>query len=90
MSGGGRIIEKLPLTLEDGRDVIRYAVINRYQDEACVYAKPADREPKEGDSIWWGSAQVIWWGPNDELRLEKVGYSFQAPWHNPSQGGQHG
>lgn len=79
MSGGGKIIEKRPMTLQDGKDVIRYHVMDEYRpgwfDETCVYADPADEEPKLGEAIWWQSG-AIYFGPHDSKRLTKVGYSF--------------
>ncbi|MGR9384890.1 hypothetical protein [Rhizobium leguminosarum] len=80
MSGGGKIIEKRPMTLSDGKEVIRYHVISQYRpdwfDETYVCAEPADDEPKLGEEIWWGGDKTIWFGPNDSKSLVKVGYSF--------------
>jgi hypothetical protein len=80
MSGGGKIIEKRPMTLTDGKEVVRYHVIHEYRpdwfDETCVFAEPSDEEPKIGESIMWGGEQTIYFGQNDSKRLTKVGYSF--------------
>ncbi|OYR25855.1 hypothetical protein [Brucella pseudogrignonensis] len=77
MSGGGHIIEKMPVTLESGKQVIRYHVMDRHDDEVCVYAEPAGTEPQLRDQMWWGGAQIIYFGENDTGRLTKVGYSFR-------------
>lgn len=78
MSVGGKIIEKMPVTLEDGRNVIRYHVIDEYRsewfDETCVYAEPSDDEPQLGDEIWWQAGLIYFDG--DRKHLRKVGYSF--------------
>lgn len=80
MSGGGKIIEKTPMTLDGGKDVVRYHVMSEYRpdwfDETCVYAEPADEEPQLGEGIMWGGEQVIYFGHNEAKRLTKVGYSF--------------
>jgi hypothetical protein len=88
MSGGGKIIEKRPMTLQDGKEVVRYHVMSEYRpgwfDETCVCAEPAEDEPQLGEAIWWGGEQVIYFGPNDSKRLTKVGYSStpegSRPW----------
>lgn len=95
MSGGGKIIEKRPVRLDDGSEVVCYHVMSEYRpdwfDETCVYAKPADDEPQIGEAIWWGGEQQIYFGANDSKRLTKVGYSFnpgsttlkaQEPYHD--------
>lgn len=80
MSGGGKIIEKRPMTLESGKEVVLYHVMTEYRpdwfDEICVCAEPSDDEPKLGDDITWGGEQIIFFGSNDSKRLTKVGYSF--------------
>jgi len=91
MSGGGYIIEKMPVTLESGKQVIRYHVMDRHDDEVCVYAEPAETEPQLRDQMWWGGAQVIFFGENDSGRLTKVGYSFRpGRATHPSGGDRHG
>lgn len=78
MSGGGNIIEKRIVRLEDGREVVRYWLLTgEHDDELCVYAEPQDDEPGMGDAIWWGGGEAIYWGPNDGKRLRKVGFSFR-------------
>lgn len=80
MSGGGKIIEKQPMTLESGIDVVRYHVMTEYRkdwfDETYVYAKPAEEEPSLGEDIMWGAEQTIFFGKNETKKLTKVGYSF--------------
>jgi hypothetical protein len=80
MSGGGKIIEKTPVTIEDGKTVVRYWLMNEYRpgwyDEICIYAEPSDDEPQIGETIWWGAERAIYFGPNDSKQLVRVGYSF--------------
>lgn len=80
MSGGGSIVEKKPMTLEDGTNVVCYHVMYQYRpdwfDETCVYAEAAEDEPQLGEQIWWGGEQTIYFGPQDNKRLKKIGYSF--------------
>lgn len=81
MSVGGKIIEKVPKTLEDGRHVIRYWVVDEYRpgwfDETCVYAEPSESEPRLGDEIWWQAGKIYF--DADKQQLTKVGYSFNPP-----------
>lgn len=80
MSGGGKIVEKRPMTISGVGDVVRYLVMTEYRpgwfDETYVLAKPADDEPQLYEAIWWGGGQVIYFGENDKRHLEKVGYSY--------------
>lgn len=95
MSGGGTIIEKLPMVLTDvdhpsfRKDVVRYWLSEKrggsWPDETCVYAEPQEDEPEVGEAIWWGAAQEIIWGDGDSKRLKKVGYSFSP---SPSNGSE--
>lgn len=82
MSGGGKIIEKKPVTTEEGKEVIRYRVMSEYRpgwyDEIHVLAEPSDDEPQIGESIVWGGEQVIYFGKGENKRLVKVGYSTRA------------
>jgi hypothetical protein len=81
MSGGGKIIEKLRMTLASGKKVVRYHVMTEYRpdwfDETCVYAEPSAKEPQLGESIVWGADKLIHFGTADSLT--KVGYSFRPP-----------
>ncbi|MBB4063633.1 hypothetical protein [Gellertiella hungarica] len=92
MSGGGNIIEKLAMTLEDGRQVVRYHVISQYRpgwfDETYVYAEPSEDEPQLGEALWWGGEQTIYFGANDSKRLTKVGYSFSPDARAALKGGE--
>ena len=80
------------MTLDDGRQVIRYHVMSEYRpdwfDETCVYAEPADDEPQIGEAIWWGGEPLIFFGPDDAKRLTKVGYSFSPGSRAALKGGE--
>lgn len=77
MSVGGRLIEILPMTLDDGDSVIRLWVVDRQGDETCVYSEPQDVMPELGDDIWWQCGRIYF--DRDRQHLKKVGYSFSAP-----------
>ncbi len=84
MSGGGKLIEILPMRLESGRDVLRLWVIDArhcspgFGAETCLYAEPQESLPALGDTIWWGGERWIMFD-NDRQQMTKVGYSFAAP-----------
>jgi hypothetical protein len=83
MSVGGRLIEILPMRLEDGRDVLRLWVVDcphgapGFNDETCVYVEPQESLPAIGDQVWWQAGRIYFDG--DRQHLVKVGYSFAAP-----------
>lgn len=83
MSVGGRLIEIIPMRLEDGDDVLRLWVVDRssgspgFNDETCVYAKPQEKLPAIGDQVWWQSGKIYFDG--DCQHLVKIGYSFATP-----------
>jgi len=87
MSVGGRLIEVLPMRLEDGTSVVRLWVVDRSHgspgmgDETCVYAEPQESMPAIGDEIWWQSGRVMFDG--DRQTMRKVGNSFAAPGSRP-------
>jgi len=72
---GGRVIEVLPMCLENGRAVIRLWCVEG-SDECAVYSEPYESGagPKVGDNISWQSAWIIFDG--DRRTLRKVGLSF--------------
>ena len=72
---GGRVIEVMPMRLEDGRAVIRLWCVDG-GDECAVYSVPYEpgAGPKVGDHISWQSAWIIFDGGRRTVR--KVGSSF--------------
>ena len=72
---GGRVIEVLPMCLENGRAVIRLWCVEG-SDECAVYSEPYESGagPKVGDNISWQSSWIIFDG--DRRTLRKVGLSF--------------
>lgn len=76
MSGGGIIIEKLPVPTNGG--AIRYRVVDRKASrDEYIMAVPADVEPSVGETMWW-SADWIYFGHNDVGRLTRVGPCWSA------------
>ena len=72
---GGRVIEVMPMRLENGRAVIRLWCVDG-SDEYAVYAEPYEpgAGPRVGENISWQSAWIIFDG--DRRTVRKVGLSF--------------
>ena len=73
---GGRVIEVLPMCLENGRAVIRLWCVEG-SDECAVYSEPYESGagPKVGDNISWQSglhAPYFNLGSNDNPTLRTV------------------
>lgn len=73
MSVGGRLIEILPMRLENGTDVLRLWVVATdvggpgVHDELCVYAEPQVLLPKIGDEVWWQGRWIYFDGDLQHL-----------------------
>lgn len=76
MSVGGRLIEILPVRLDDGTEAVRLWAVDRNGDETCVHAEPQATMPKLGDEVWWQAGRIMFDG--DRQTLRKIGNSFAA------------
>lgn len=71
---GGRIIENIRHTLEDGRAVRRLWLMDSNGDECCVYAETSASELSCGEQVWWQAGNI--YARNDTMTFAKIGYSF--------------
>jgi hypothetical protein len=78
MSVGGTIILITPVTLEGGKEVIQFTVVDstHRDDITSVYAEPQKSMPGLREQIWWQGKQIFFDG--DRQTMTKVGYSFSG------------